>query len=124
VAERPPEIVLVRHGETEWSRSGRHTGRTDIPLTPAGWRQAELLAVLLEGRSLTRVLTSPLGRALETCCRAGLGGSAEIRDDLMVGLRRLRGTDDRRDPGRASQMVVVARRCSGRGDRPLRGPPG
>ena len=83
VPERPPEIVLVRHGETEWSRSGRHTGRTDVPLTPAGRRQAELVAFQLRDRAFTRVLTSPLTRALETCRRAGLDGSAELRDDLV-----------------------------------------
>lgn len=84
MAEHRPEIVLlVRHGETEWSRSGQHTGRTDIPLTPAGRGQAELLGLQLAGRRFARVLTSPLGRALETCRLAGLDGTAEIRCELV-----------------------------------------
>ena len=78
-----PEIVLIRHGETEWSRDGRHTGRTDVPLTDAGRRQAELVGEWLEGRALVRVLTSPLGRALETCRLAGFGDRAEPREELL-----------------------------------------
>jgi probable phosphoglycerate mutase len=77
------EIVLVRHGETEWSRDGRHTGRTDVPLTDEGRRQARLAGDRLEGRAFERVLTSPLSRAAETCALAGLGDRAEPRDELM-----------------------------------------
>lgn len=77
-----PEILLVRHGETEWSRSGRHTGRTDVSLTEAGRSQARRLAGRLAGRSYARVLTSPLGRARETCLLAGLEGGAEVRAEL------------------------------------------
>jgi broad specificity phosphatase PhoE len=76
------EIVLVRHGETEWSRDGKHTGRTDVPLTEAGRRQAEALAVALGGREFARVFTSPLARAAETARIAGFGGRAEARDEL------------------------------------------
>jgi broad specificity phosphatase PhoE len=83
MGEGPPEIILIRHGETEWSRSGRHTGRTNIPLTAAGRRQAELLAVQLKGRGFSRVLTSPLSRAFETCRLARPDSPAEIRDDLV-----------------------------------------
>jgi probable phosphoglycerate mutase len=76
------EIVLARHGETEWSRTGRHTGRTDVPLTPLGQRQAEALAGALAGKEFALVLTSPLERARETCRLAGFGDRAETRDDL------------------------------------------
>jgi broad specificity phosphatase PhoE len=77
------EIVLVRHGETEWSRDGRHTGRTDIRLTDAGRRQAELLHGALAEWTFSRVLSSLLERALETCRLAGFGDAAETTDDLL-----------------------------------------
>jgi broad specificity phosphatase PhoE len=76
------EIVLARHGETEWSRDRRHTGRTDIPLTENGRRQAAVLRDALAGRSFARVLSSPLSRALDTCREAGLGDLAELTPDL------------------------------------------
>src|SRR4051812_1830981 len=78
-----PEIVLVRHGQTEWSRDHRHTGRTDVPLTDEGRRQAEMAGHWLEGRPFERVLTSPLSRARDTCDLAGFGERGELRDDLM-----------------------------------------
>lgn len=77
------EIVLVRHGETAWTISGQHTGRSDIPLTDDGRRQAERLAPKLSGRQFAAVLTSPLGRAEETCRLAGLGGVAEVSDEVL-----------------------------------------
>jgi broad specificity phosphatase PhoE len=77
------EVVLVRHGATEWSEAGRHTGRTDIPLTAAGARHAELLRPRLEGRRFTAVFTSPLARAADTCRLAGLGECAQNRDALL-----------------------------------------
>ena len=77
------EVVLVRHGETDWSRAGRHTGRTDVPLTDAGARNAELLAPRLERRQFAGVFTSPLSRASETCRLAGLGEKAQVRDELL-----------------------------------------
>jgi broad specificity phosphatase PhoE len=77
------EVVLVRHGETEWSRSGRHTGRTDVPLTEAGVRNGELLAPRLEQRDFAAVFTSTLSRASETCRLAGLGEKAQVREDLL-----------------------------------------
>ncbi len=78
-----PEIVLVRHGETEWSRGGQHTGRTDIPLTDAGREAARLLAARLARWPLERVLSSPLQRALETCRLTGLGERVEVRPELL-----------------------------------------
>jgi broad specificity phosphatase PhoE len=80
--ERRSEVVLVRHGETEWSASGRHTGRTDVPLTDDGRRQAEALRACLSEWTFGLVLTSPLQRAVETCRLAGLGHVAQVRDDL------------------------------------------
>jgi broad specificity phosphatase PhoE len=73
-------VFLVRHGETEWSRTGRHTGRTDVPLNDEGKRQAEVLGRALQGRKFT-VRTSPLERARETCRLAGFD-SAQVDDDL------------------------------------------
>jgi broad specificity phosphatase PhoE len=83
VAARPPEVVLVRHGETEWSRAGKHTGKTDIPLTERGERAAEAAGRALRDRRLALVLTSPLARAAETCRLAGFGDVAETRDELV-----------------------------------------
>ena len=76
-------VLVVRHGETEWSASGRHTGRTDIALSDEGRRQAMLLRPRLAGRPFAAVLSSPLSRALETCRLAGLGDRAELDDDLV-----------------------------------------
>jgi broad specificity phosphatase PhoE len=83
VAEPKQRVVLVRHGETEWSVTGRHTGRTDVPLTDEGRRQAEALGVCLKGWRFALVLTSPRRRAVDTCRLAGLGDMAQVRDDLM-----------------------------------------
>jgi len=77
------EIVLVRHGETEWSRSGKHTGRTDVPLTAGGRRQAQMVGAALRDRRFAAVWTSPLSRALETCRLAGFGDVAVPNDDLV-----------------------------------------
>lgn len=82
MARTGPSVLLVRHGETEWSRSGQHTGRTDLPLLEEGRPGAEALARRLAGRSFALVLSSPMARALETARLAGLGGAAEITDDL------------------------------------------
>jgi probable phosphoglycerate mutase len=77
------EVVLARHGETEWSRSGRHTGRTDVPLTDAGVGHARSLGPRIEGRSFAGVFSSPLARARDTCALAGLGEGAQLRDELL-----------------------------------------
>jgi probable phosphoglycerate mutase len=79
---RPSQVVLVRHGETDWSRTGRHTGWTDVPLTDDGRRQARAIARKLAGRQFERVLSSPLSRALETCRLAGYGGDVVVDPDL------------------------------------------
>lgn len=78
-----PEILLARHGETEWSRDLRHTGRTDVSLTDRGREQAAALRPRFAGRDLVRVLSSPLRRAVETCELAGLGDRAELRPELV-----------------------------------------
>ena len=75
------QIYVVRHGETEWSRSGRHTGRTDIPLTPLGREQALDLGRRVADHPFALVLTSPLSRAAETARLAGFP-DAEVVDDL------------------------------------------
>ena len=75
------QIYVVRHGETEWSRSGRHTGRTDVPLTPLGREQAVDLGRRLADHPFALVLTSPLSRAAETARLAGVP-DAERVDDL------------------------------------------
>lgn len=76
-------IYLVRHGETEWSRTRRHTGRTDVPLTSEGRAQAGALATALEDVRPDRVLSSPLARALDTCRLAGFGAEIEVDDRLV-----------------------------------------
>jgi probable phosphoglycerate mutase len=77
------EIVLVRHGETEWSRTGKHTGRTDVPLTEGGRRQAQMVGAALQSRRFAAVWTSPLSRALDTCRLAGFGHVAVPKDELV-----------------------------------------
>lgn len=76
------EIWLIRHGETEWSLSGRHTGSTDVPLTERGIEQARALAPVLAAQTFDHVLTSPMTRAIATCREAGLGDGARVELDL------------------------------------------
>ena len=76
-------VYLARHGETAWSLSGQHTGRTDLPLTERGERNACALGERLRGLTVARVFTSPLQRAMRTCELAGFGAAAEIDPDLV-----------------------------------------
>jgi broad specificity phosphatase PhoE len=77
------EVYLVRHGETEWSLNGRHTGRSDIPLTENGRKVAARWQAILAMKTFNLVLTSPLQRARVTCELAGLGERAEIEPNLL-----------------------------------------
>lgn len=79
---RLPRLYLIRHGETEWSLSGQHTGRTDIALTVHGQAEARDLGPFLRQIDFARVLTSPRQRARQTCDLAGLGLASEIEPDL------------------------------------------
>ena len=76
-------LVLVRHGETEWSKSGQHTGRTDIPLTDRGREEGLHVRDRLAGWTFGRVLSSPLSRALDTARLAGFGDDVETAEDLL-----------------------------------------
>ena len=75
-------IWLLRHGATEWSQNGRHTGSSDIPLLPEGEDEARALAPLLAAERFAQVWTSPLQRARRTCELAGLAGQAEVLEGL------------------------------------------
>jgi broad specificity phosphatase PhoE len=103
VDEDRPRLILVRHGETEWSRTGRHTGRTDVPLTERGREQARAVADELADFAFVEVLSSPLSRALDTARLAGYGDRVETTDDLLE-------WDYGADEGRTTAEI--------RGDRP------
>ena len=122
--EALPVIYLARHGETAWSVSGQHTGRTDLPLTERGERNARSLGERLKGLKFATILTSPLQRATRTCELAGFGAAAEIDRDLLEwdygryeGLRSADIRKERPDwqlfrdgcPGGESPAQVVAR---------------
>jgi probable phosphoglycerate mutase len=97
-------LWLVRHGETEWAKNGRHTGRTDIPLTDLGRSQAVAVGRKIGNQAFAEVLSSPMSRALDTCRIAGFGAHVELVDDLRewdYGADEGRTTDEiRRDrPG-------------------------
>jgi probable phosphoglycerate mutase len=77
-----PVVYLARHGNTAWTHSGQHTGRTDLPLTPDGERNAVRLGERLKGLTFAKVFTSPLQRAARTCELAGFGAVAETDRDL------------------------------------------
>jgi broad specificity phosphatase PhoE len=82
MSEPLPIIYLARHGETAWTLSGQHTGRTDLPLTERGERNARQLGERLRNLTFARVFTSPLQRAARTCELAGFGAVAEVDEDL------------------------------------------
>jgi broad specificity phosphatase PhoE len=83
VSMQLPIIYLARHGETAWTVTGQHTGRTDLPLTEAGERNARRLRERLNGLTFAKVFTSPLQRAVQTCELAGFGAAAEVDRDLV-----------------------------------------
>jgi len=83
MVDNKQELWLVRHGETEWAATKRHTGRTDIPLTETGVLQGKALVLRLAGHSFALVLSSPLQRAAETCRLAGYGERAEFSNELL-----------------------------------------
>src|SRR5262245_20127657 len=83
MSESLPTIYLARHAETAWSISGQHPGRTDMPLTDRGERNAQHLGERLKGLSFVKVLASPLLRASRTCALAGFGDVAETDADLL-----------------------------------------
>lgn len=83
MSESLPIVYLARHGETEWSISGQHTGLTDLPLTDRGERNAQRLGKRLKGLTFARVYSSPLQRAAQTCKLAGFGADAQIDADLV-----------------------------------------
>ncbi|HJW21596.1 MAG TPA: histidine phosphatase family protein [Candidatus Limnocylindrales bacterium] len=95
-------LWVVRHGETEWSASGRHTSRTEVPLTPLGERQAARLRDRLQGQAFSLVLTSPRRRAMDTCRRAGFGDRAVVDADLAE-------WDYGADEGRTTAEIQVDR---------------
>jgi probable phosphoglycerate mutase len=83
VAEALPVVYLARHGDTAWTVSGQHTGRTDLPLTESGERNARALGARLQGLVFAKIFASPLQRAFKTCELAGFGSAAERDPDLM-----------------------------------------
>ena len=83
MSEALPVIYLARHGETAWTLSGQHTGLIDLPLTPAGERNARQLGERLKGSRFAAVFTSPLQRAVRTCELAGFGSIAKVDPDLV-----------------------------------------
>jgi broad specificity phosphatase PhoE len=91
------QLWLIRHGETAWTLTGQHTGRTDVPLTPRGVKQAELLARRILTKPFALVLTSPLSRARETCRLAGHLADSQLEENLRewdYGAFEGRTTDD------------------------------
>lgn len=108
------QVYLVRHGETEWSVSGQHTGTTDIPLTGNGRRAAAALQPILSKETFALVLTSPLQRARQTCELAGLGARAEIDPDLMEwDYGEYEGLTPQQIHGKAPDWLIFRDGCPG-----------
>jgi probable phosphoglycerate mutase len=80
--QQSPRLFLIRHGNTDWSDSGKHTGRTDIPLNASGEQHARLLGARLKGEKFSRIFMSPLIRVRRTCKLAGFADRAEVIPDL------------------------------------------
>ena len=117
--------VLVRHGETEWSRNGRHTGRTDLPLIAEGENQAKALAATVSAQEFALILCSPLLRARQTGELAGLGDGAVIDPDLAEwDYGEYEGLTTPEIRARAARVGPVRRRSPGRGERRGGGVPG
>jgi probable phosphoglycerate mutase len=102
LSETLPVLYLARHGETEWSLAGRHTGRTDLPLTERGQRDARALGERLGAVAFARVYTSPLQRASRTCELAGFATDATVDPDLVE-------WDYGRYEGKRTAEIVAAR---------------
>jgi broad specificity phosphatase PhoE len=98
----PPRLWIVRHGETTWARLGRHTSRTDVPLTRRGREEAQVIGRQLAEKTFAIVLSSPKRRALETARLAGFGDRVEVTDDLLE-------WDYGRDEGRTTPEIRATR---------------
>jgi probable phosphoglycerate mutase len=108
------QVYLARHGETEWSLSGQHTGTTDIPLTENGRNLARRLAPVLAREKFALVLTSPLERARKTCELAGLGENAEIDRNLMEwNYGEYEGLTPKQIDARAPEWMIFRDGCPG-----------
>jgi probable phosphoglycerate mutase len=108
------EVFLIRHGETQWSLSGQHTGVTDIPLTENGRRAAKELEPLLSGKSFSLVLASPLQRARQTCELAGLGDRVKVDPDLTEwNYGEYEGLTPEQIHRRAPGWMIFAEGCPG-----------
>ena len=111
---RKGEVVLIRHGETPWSLSGQHTGRTDLPLTENGCRVAKLLEPLFSDVEFARVLASPLERARMTCELSGLGARMQIDPDLCEwNYGEYEGLTPEEIEGRSPGWIIFTDGCPG-----------
>ncbi len=115
MSSRLPKLYLARHGDTDWTDSRRKTGRTDLPLNERGEQHARQLGERLQQFSFAQVFTSPLQRASQTCALAGFG---KVRRGKLrtgrVGLRSLRGENNRRDPTGSAELGTISGRLSWR----------